>query len=353
MWSEVIKNFLTLPIDQHELLTSNLQSEELLNKFRREPRFKGIFKYQTDLANCLKSLRIGQRPLLKLMERLNNDIIKLPAFAIKIGMEFLETEPPRTGVIVPRTGRNVPDKLHYETFENILPYPDLSDYVQKHNLSQEAETDLRILLEVYRDRVSGKLVDLYEMFSKSLNASDDLLIFYFDLLSHIDATLRELIRDKVASLFKKDIKSEVLSQSSSRKNKEENNVGYFGGDKKMKFVLSDATKKSTILDKAVVPPRKAKNPKDSKHSPNSHPRSRSRSRSRSPDQNKDSGSRNYHSYSRKKKRGNGNGGMIKGSRDPKSKKQKSVFPRIKSASSFCSSFSKGDYNFNELIQLIN
>ena len=225
---------------------------------------------------------------------------------------------------VPRTGRNVPNKLYYETFENILPYPDLSDYVQKHNLSQEAETDLRNLLEVYRDRVSGKLVDLYEMFSKSLNASDDLLIFYFDLLSHIDATLRELIRDKVASLFKKDIKSEVLSQSSSKKNKEENNVGYFGGDKKMKLVLSDATKKSTILDKAVVPPRKSKNPKDSKHGPNSHPWSRSRSRSHSPDQKKDSGSYNSHSYSRKKKRGNGsNGGMIKGSRDPKSKKQKS------------------------------
>ena len=101
------------------------------------------------------------------MKRLNNDIIKLPAFAIKIGMEFLETEPPRTGVIVPRTGRNVPDKLHYETFENIFPYPDLSDYVQKHNLSREAETDLRNLLEVYRDRVSGKLVDLYDMFSES------------------------------------------------------------------------------------------------------------------------------------------------------------------------------------------
>ena len=233
-------------------------------------------------------------------------------------MEFPETEPPRRGVNVPRTGRNVPDKLYYETFENILPYPDLSDYVQKHNLSQEAETDLRNLLEVYRDRVSGKLVDLYEMFSKSLNASDDLLIFYFDLLSHMDATLRELIRDKVASLFKK-----VLSQSSSRKNKEESIVSYFGGDKKMKLVLSDATKKSTILDKAVVPPRKSKNPKDSNHGPNSRPQSCSRSRSRSPDQNKDSGSRNFQSYSRKKKRGNGNGGKIKGSRDPKSKKQKS------------------------------
>ena len=65
-------------------------------------------------------------------------------------------------------------------------------------------------------------MDLYDKFSSSLNASDDLLIFYFDLLSHIDATLRELIRDKVASLFKKDIKSDVLSQSSSKKNKDAN-----------------------------------------------------------------------------------------------------------------------------------
>ena len=323
MWSDIIKQFLRLPLEQHELLTSNLQSEEILNKFRRDSRFKGIFKYQTELAKSLNDLRIGQRPLFMLMERLNNDISKLRAFAAENGIEFPETDPPRKGANVPRTGRTVPDKLHYESSENIFPYPEISGYVQKHNLSQEAEMDLRNLFEDYRSRAGGKLMDLYDMFSSCLNASDDFLIFYFDLLSHIDATLRELIRDKVASLFKKEIKSEILSQSSSKKNKDENHVGYFGGDKKLKSVLSDATKKSTILDKAVIPPRKSSvNHKDSKYGPNSRPRSRSRSRSRSPDRNKDTGSRKYSSrYSKKKKPGNGS--VTKESRDPKPRKQKS------------------------------
>ena len=178
-------------------------------------------------------------------------------------------------------------------------------------MSQQAEMDLRNLLEDHRSRTVGTFMDLYDKFSSSLNASDDLLIFYFDLLSHIDATLRELIRDKVASLFKKDIKSEILSQSSSKKNKDANQIGYFGGDKKLRSALSDATKKSTILDKAVIPPRK-----DSKHSPYSRPWSRTRSRLRSPEKNKDSGSRKYSSQnSSKKKPGNG-GSVTKGSHDP-------------------------------------
>ena len=321
-WSDIIKKFLLLPNEQHELLTSNLQSEEILNQFRRDSRFKGIFKYQSDLARSLNDLRIGQRPLFMLMERLNNDISKLRAFAEDIGIKFPETEPPREGANVPRTGRNVSDKLKYDSFEDIFPYPGISDYIQKHNLSQQAEMDLRNLLEDHRSRTVGTFMDLYDKFSSSLNASDDLLIFYFDLLSHIDATLRELIRDKVASLFKKDIKSEILSQSSSKKNKDANQIGYFGGDKKLKSVLSDATKKSTILDKAVIPPRKSSvNLKDSKHGPYSRPRSHTRSRSRSPEKNKDSGSRKFSSRnSSKKKSGNG-GSVTKGSRDPKPKKK--------------------------------
>ena len=321
MWTEIIKSFLTLPYEQHEQLTSNLQVEELLYKFRNEPRFKSIFKYISDLANCLKCLRISQRPLFMLMERLNNDITKLRAFATEVGIEFPVQEPARKGTKVPRTGRTVPDKLHYENCEDIFPYPNLSEYIQKHNVSQNAEIDLRDLFEDYRSRIGGKFVDLYDMFSGSLNASDDFLIFYFDLISNTDATLRELVRDRATSLFKKDIKSEVLSQTSSKKYKDENNSGLLGGDKILKTVLSDATKKSTILAKAVIPPKNSKNSKqkESKHGPDRRPQSRSRSRSRSPDKNRDTGSRSHRFY-RKNKPGNG-GGKNKGSRDPKSKKK--------------------------------
>ena len=73
----------------------------------------------------------------------------------------------------------------------------------RHNMSPEAEeVDLRDLLETY-----------------------------FEMLSYVDAQLRELMKDRVASLLKKDIKADVLSQSSSKKNKDENVAGLFCGEK--------------------------------------------------------------------------------------------------------------------------
>ena len=65
----------------------------------------------------------------------------------------------------------------------------------RHNVSPEAKVDLRDLLETYRAAVRDKF-DLYDMFSSNLNASDDLLIFHFDMLSHVNAQLRELMNNE-------------------------------------------------------------------------------------------------------------------------------------------------------------
>ena len=75
-----------------------------------------------------------------------------------------------------------------------LPLPVL--LANRHNVSPEAKVDLRDLLETYREAVGDKFVDLYDKFSSNLNASDDLLIFYFDMLSHVDAQLRELMNNE-------------------------------------------------------------------------------------------------------------------------------------------------------------
>ena len=57
----------------------------------------------------------------------------------------------------------------------------------RHNMSPEAEeVDLRDLLGTYRAAVRDKF-DLYDMFSSNLNASDDMLIFYFEMLSYVNA----------------------------------------------------------------------------------------------------------------------------------------------------------------------
>ena len=64
-------------------------------------------------------------------------------------------------------------------------------------MSPEAEkVDLRDLLETYRAAVRDKFVDLYDMFSSNLNASDNMLIFYFEMLSYVDAQLRELMNNE-------------------------------------------------------------------------------------------------------------------------------------------------------------
>ena len=51
------------------------------------------------------------------------------------------------------------------------------------------------------------------------------------MYSHCDSSFRELMRDKLASLFRKEIKEEVIGQSSSKKMKDEAPRGVFGGDK--------------------------------------------------------------------------------------------------------------------------
>ena len=110
-WTQVIKDYLCLPADQHELLNIDIQNEEILNKFKKEPRFQNLFKYGSEIAKGLKHLRLSQRPLFKLMEIVNNDMIALRELAEHIGLMFpdVENAPPRTGVNVPRNGRKILD----------------------------------------------------------------------------------------------------------------------------------------------------------------------------------------------------------------------------------------------------
>ena len=141
----------------------------------------------------------------------------------------------------------------------------------------------------------------------------------------MDSGFRELIRERFASLFKKDIKSEVIEQTSSRKMKEEKAQGIFGGNKRMRSVLSNATKSSTILKNAVVPKRVPRKDRDD----DSSPERRARARSRSPDKAKrgqkrfGGGSSRKSSRNGKRKSGNGSKSGGKNCRESDSKKPRS------------------------------
>ena len=75
------------------------------------------------------------------------------------------------------------------------------------------------------------------------------------------------------------LKLSVIGQSSSHKLKDEKAQGILGGDKKLRCVLSNATKSSSVLTKAVVPKRVAKRDRDDVSSPKRRTHALSRSRS--------------------------------------------------------------------------
>ena len=72
---------------------------------------------------------------------------------------------------------------------------------------------------------------MFNLFTTYINCAEDYLQFYTQIYSHCDVTIRNLIGNKVASasLFKDDIKSDILEQSTQRKMKEEKSSGLLGG----------------------------------------------------------------------------------------------------------------------------
>ena len=181
MWVEIVRNYLSLPGEQHELLNTDLIFEDLLNQFKREKRFQNLFRFANDLAKCLKNLRISNRPLFALIERVNEDMEKAKMLAEDAGIIFpgVGSVPVRTGVNVPRIGRVVHDTLHYSSTlaAEIFPLPDIVSQIRDHLEENEARV-FHKEMEAYRVSVRNQFLKLFDLLSKHLNASDDWLIFY-------------------------------------------------------------------------------------------------------------------------------------------------------------------------------
>ena len=229
VWTDIVKKHLTLPPDQHEELNLDIQSEDILKKFKSEKRFQHLFSYQRDLAESLRNLRIGQRPLFAVIEMTNIDIGKLRSIAERAGFNFPDLAPAKVGVNIPRNGNMVPDKLKYVDVNNVLPIPDISVFVQENNLDRDVSDGLAELFKSYRELVVSIFVEIYNLFSNYINSSEDYLQFYTQIYSHCDATIRNLIRNKAASLFKEHVKLDILELSSQKKMKEEKPTGLLGG----------------------------------------------------------------------------------------------------------------------------
>ena len=86
VWAETVKNHLTLPQDVHQSLSVDFKLEDYLERLKREKRFSHVFKYRQDLTNCLKNLRIAQRPVFSLAQQINEDISLVKNIGVSSGL---------------------------------------------------------------------------------------------------------------------------------------------------------------------------------------------------------------------------------------------------------------------------
>ena len=165
LFRDIVTKYLNLPVEQHELLTSDLKIEDALKKYRKQKRFRYIFDYQKGLMENLRNLRVIQRPLFALMERTNKDLSKVRDIGEKAGLKFPDSAPVKKdgeGVHVPRVGHAVPDQLKYSDHDNTFSRPDINTFVQDHGLDINAANALIQLIEKYRSEMAGQFLELFD-----------------------------------------------------------------------------------------------------------------------------------------------------------------------------------------------
>ena len=215
-WQDVVKKYLTLPQIQHDILTNDIKMEDVFKKYRNEKRFKYIFTFQKEVIDIQRNLRLCQRPLLNLIELNHNAILSVRKLSEDAGISFPSNAPEKKGGNVPREGHSLTDPLHVESYDNLFPRPDIKGLIDSAGLNESQAEKVVEFIEGFRGSVADKYKELFNVTSSYMNTSEDQLVFYTDLYSHVDASLREVLREKMASLFRSHVKSDVLQQTSSK-----------------------------------------------------------------------------------------------------------------------------------------
>lgn len=138
-------------------------------------------------------------------------------------------------------------------------------------------------------------------------------VLFQDLYSHVDAALRDLLRDRMATLFKTPVKNEILN-ASKHKNLKKKPKGLYGGDDGIRSSIKSAVKQDTYIAKAVTKPSYPKSKSGYSVGSSSRRRSRSRSRDRGGNRNDERKSKGFsHSNKSSKRKSFSKGGSSKDS----------------------------------------
>ena len=84
------------------------------------------------------------------------------------------------------------------------------EFLDDAHLDRDIKEEIFDIVEEYCESVDDKIVDFYNSVADTLNKMDDFLIILFDLFSHVNASMKELLWAKLASLFKGDVCDEIL-----------------------------------------------------------------------------------------------------------------------------------------------
>ena len=229
-FNELVKKFLTLPPNQHDSLGKDLVSEPLFRKYENERRFRHVFTYKRELGEVLRMLRISQRLIFCMVFTLDNHVNAIRGLGLVAGVAFPAAAPDRLNPDVPKV---MPNMLAVESIDDVLPMPQLTSALA--GVSGELSVQDRAKIEAnmaviqdqvqeYRKEVVKQFMSLFDSTASAANKLDDYLGFYCDLYGHVDASFRELMRAKMATLFRFDVRREVLGRHHGQTSKEMDQV---------------------------------------------------------------------------------------------------------------------------------
>ena len=196
-WQELVKNFLTLPVIQHDRLTKDLELEDMFKTHQSDKRFAHVFKYRKELGNALKMLRIAQRVIFSNINSGDMLINKLREQPEAVGVVFNENQPSRSNKSVPN---NLLDSLSVENMTAVFSLPAITDFYEgvsvddvPQEVTERPNRNVVVIvdeLKEYRNSCVDQFSSMFSAVAKEANDLDDGFAFYVDLYGHEDATIR-------------------------------------------------------------------------------------------------------------------------------------------------------------------
>ena len=257
-FDDLTRDYLFLPANQNELLIKSIQLEQLLLKYKKDKAYTYIFQYVEQMAKVAKHLRIAERPIILAMGEMTRFMNAVRQNGKNLGFLY-PAQPPLVQLLGPR---KVEDKLTYQQLPGLpLPLSSVDTLLQGTSVSvsdKEIITTNYLAMEAslkehQRDQ-SNKLGLFMDTVVGSVNRLDSFLGFHMDLYSHCDGELKDMMRDKAATLFNPSYRAAVKGGSRGSVS----GSGLLGGESAVRQRLTDATKEDDLLAKTINKPQRTR-----------------------------------------------------------------------------------------------